>query len=112
MSRLVWGMAMVSETVSVTTASGVGVGISGILRSGTIGAIGSTGAGGNGSGNGPTGSARAPVSPSGTEEGAATGSEKTGSVLVLFVMSSIAFCRSLSTVGFWFILCPPLLYLC
>ena len=35
---------------------------------------------------------------SGVGDGAAIGSEKTGSVLVLFVMSSIAFCRSLSTV--------------
>ena len=37
--------------------------------------------------------------------GAATGSAKTGSLLVFFVMSSIAFCKSLSTVGF---ICPPL----
>ena len=52
-----------------------------------------------GSGKGPTGSPSSPVSPSGTDEGAATGSEKTGSMLVVLVMSSIAFCRSLSTVG-------------
>ena len=39
------------------------------------------------------------MSPSGTEDGAATGSEKTGSTLVVLVISSIAFCRSLSTVG-------------
>lgn len=38
--------------------------------------------------------------------GAATGSAKTGSEFVLFVMSSIAFCKSLSTVGF---MCMPTL---
>ena len=32
----------------------------------------------------------------GIEDGAATGSEKTGSILVVLVMSSIAFCKSLS----------------
>ncbi len=47
-----------------------------------------------GAGNGPTGSPSSPVSPSGTDDGAATGSEKTGSSLVLFVILSIAFCRS------------------
>ena len=85
--------------------SGVGA-TGGVFSSGTFmassGAIGS-GAGVTisslGSGKGPTGSPSSPVSPSGTEDGAATGSEKTGSMLVVLVMSSIAFCRSLSTLG-------------
>ncbi len=80
---------------------------------GSVGAIGS-GAGGSisacGSGNGPTGSPSSPASPSGTEEGAATGSEKTGSTFVVFVMSSIAFCKSLSIVWSWYI-CPPFIKL-
>ena len=46
---------------------------------------------GAGAGNGPTASPSSPVSSSGIEEGAATGSEKTGSILVVLVMSSIAF---------------------
>lgn len=50
-----------------------------------------------GSGKGPTDSASSPVSPSGTDDGAATGSEKTGSTFVVLVISSIAFCKSLST---------------
>lgn len=54
-----------------------------------------------GSGKGPTASSSSPVSPSGTEDGAATGSEKTGSTLVVFVMLSIAFCKSLSTLADW-----------
>lgn len=77
----------------------------GALRSGiSIGSKGAMGSGPGvtistlGSGKGPTGSSSSPVSPSGTEDGAATGSEKTGSTLVVLVMSSIAFCRSLSTV--------------
>ena len=86
-------------------AGGIGVVSGGTLSSGMLigsnGAIGS-GAGATistfGSGNGPTGSPNSPVSPSGTEEGAATGSEKTGSILVVLVILSIAFCRSLSTV--------------
>ena len=45
-------------------------------------------------GKGPMGSLSSPVSPSGTEDGAATGSEKTGSILVVLVISSIAFCKS------------------
>ena len=82
---------------------------------GSAGVSGTTGAGGTsskegaciveidgvsitGSGKGPFGSPSSPVSPSGTEDGAATGSEKTGSTLVVLVISSIAFCRSLSTV--------------
>lgn len=60
----------------------------------TAGAVGTSG-----SGNGPTGSSRMPVSPSGIEEGAAIGSEKTGSMLVELVILSIAFCKSLSM--FW-----------
>ena len=62
--------------------------------------VGSGTGSGAGSGNGPTGSPSSPVSPSGIEDGAATGSEKTGSILVVFVMLSIAFCRSLSTLEF------------
>ena len=64
---------------------------------GTILSLGSGAGAGAGAGNGPTGALSSPVSPSGMVEGAATGSEKTGSVLVVLVMSSIAFCRSLST---------------
>ena len=75
---------------------------SGILLAASSGAMAS-GAGVTtsslGSGKGPTGSPSSPLSPSGTEDGAATGSEKTGSMLVVFVISSIAFCRSLSTFG-------------
>ena len=93
----------------IESSGGIGAGAggasSGILSSGISmdcnGAIGS-GAGMTastfGSGKGPTGSPSSPVSPSGTEDGAATGSENTGSILVVLVMSSIAFCRSLSTV--------------
>ncbi len=83
--------------------SEVGSGVGGVrfgMEMGSSGAIGS-GAGVTistfGSGKGPTGSPSSPVSPSGTEDGAATGSEKTGSTLVVLVMSSIAFCKSLST---------------
>ncbi len=83
-----------------------GIGRSGIPAAASRGAIGS-GAGVvtstlastfGGSVKGPTGSSSSPESPSGILEGAATGSEKTGSTLVLLVMLSIAFCRSLSTV--------------
>ncbi len=35
------------------------------------------------------------------DDGVATGSEKTGSVFVVLVISSIAFCKSLSIVWFW-----------
>ena len=89
------------------SGTGAGAGASGILSSGILLAASSgamaSGAGATtsswGSGNGPTGSPNSPVSPSGTEDGAATGSEKTGSMLVVLVISSIAFCRSLSTFG-------------
>ena len=102
-------MAGVSNEAGAVGAGATGAGVKpGISSSGMFavsgGAIGSgisgVGAttGGFGSGNGPTGSPNSPVSPSGTEEGAATGSEKTGSTLVVLVISSIAFCRSLSTV--------------
>ena len=74
-------------------SSGIFMDSSGAMGSGAGGAISIFG-----SGNGPTGSASSPVSPSGIEDGAATGSEKTGSSLVVLVISSIAFCRSLSTV--------------
>lgn len=93
-----------------TGSAGVGAGVagvSGMAKSGILLATSSgamvVGAGVTtsslGSGNGPTGSPSSPVSPSGTEDGAATGSEKTGSMLVVLVISSIAFCRSLSTLG-------------
>jgi len=86
--------------VGVTGAVGA-TGNSGIFKLGTVislsGTIGS-GAGGKGPGKGPTGSPSSPVSPSGIEDGAATGSEKTGSTLVVLVISSIAFCKSLSIV--------------
>lgn len=89
------------------------MGVSGAGKVGTAissaGGVGDSGAGmlGFGAGvamvssevrNGPIGSLSSPVSPSGIDDGAATGSEKTGSILVLLVISSIAFCRSLSTV--------------
>ena len=106
----------------IVAGVGIGVGAGGIGIATGVGAgagmagrgAGATGRGiGRGAGAvagrisliGPTGSPRTPLSPSGTEDGAATGSEKTGSTLVFFVMSSIAFCKSLSTVGF---ICPPL----
>lgn len=76
-----------------TFSSGMSIGSNGAIGSGAGATISTFG-----SGKGPTGSPNSPVSPSGTEDGAATGSEKTGSVLVVLVMSSIAFCRSLSTV--------------
>ena len=83
-------------------AGGFGIAKSGILLAASSGAMPS-GAGATtssfGSGKGPTGSPSSPVSPSGTEDGAATGSEKTGSMLVVLVMSSIAFCKSLSTLA-------------
>lgn len=72
---------------------GISAGLKGVIGSGVGGVMATCG-----SGNGPIDSSSSPVSPSGTEDGAATGSEKTGSVLVLLVMSSIAFCRSLSTI--------------
>ena len=80
------------------SGSAGGIGKSGIV-SGSIGAICSVAwtTSTFGAGNGPTGSASSPVSSSGTDEGAATGSLKTGSLLVLLVMSLIAFCRSSST---------------
>ncbi len=105
------------------TGSGVGAGGSGVVTgmvetgAGGSGGSGAVGRGGSGRGigraaglislNGPTGSAITPLSPSGIEDGAAIGSEKTGSTFVFFVMSSIAFCKSLSTVGF---ICPPFYY--
>lgn len=85
--------SVVSDSGAGTLSSGMSIGSNGAMGSG-LGATIST----LGSGKGPTGSSSSPVSPSGTDEGAATGSEKTGSILVLLVMSSIAFCRSLSTV--------------
>ena len=89
----------------VIAAGSVGGVVSAVDNSGTL--IGSNGAIGSGagvtipsfgSGNGPIGSPSSPVSPSGIEDGAATGSEKIGSTLVSLVMLSIAFCKSLSTV--------------
>ena len=95
------GAGAASGAGGIGMSAGAGIFNSGMLAA-SNGAIGS-GAGVTisslGSGKGPTGSPNSPVSPSGTEEGAATGSEKTGSILVLLVMSSIAFWRSLSTVG-------------
>ena len=88
-----------SDAGSGATA-GAGGGVSSGILTGSRGATDS-GAGTTistlGSGKGPIGSPSSPVSPSGTEDGAATGSEKTGSTLVVLVISSIAFCRSLST---------------
>ena len=53
--------------------------------SGMVGTVGSPRFGSSGSGI------------TGSGEGVATGSEKTGSMLVVLVILSIAFCRSLST---------------
>ena len=90
---------LVSRTIGVSGGVGIsapGTGAGG--RSGT-GVGMKAGASTTGSsGNGPFGSPSSPVSPSGTEDGAATGSEKTGSMLVVLVISSIAFCKSLSMV--------------
>ena len=101
------GFSMVGSGAGAGAGSGAGGGvISGTLSSGT--SMASRGAMPSGAGvttailgwgKGPFGSPSSPVSPSGTEDGAATGSEKTGSTLVVLVISSIAFCRSLSTVG-------------
>ena len=67
---------------------------------GAIGSVaGAVGTSTLGSGKGPTGSLSSPVSPSGTDDGAATGSENTGSTLVVLAMSSMAFCKSLSTLA-------------
>ncbi len=89
------------------TSNGAGSGMSRVgIEIGSIGAMGSVAGGtismwvsgrGAGVGNGPMGSLSSPVSPSGTEDGAATGSENTGSVLVVLVILSIARCKSLST---------------
>ena len=80
---------------------GSGIGGSAMFK----GSAGTTGSGAGGtisaalvSGKGPIGSPSSPVSPSGIEEGAATGSEKTGSTLVALVILSIAVCKSLSKV--------------
>lgn len=95
---------IVSSTVEVSSVLGAEFAskllISGIFidSSGAIGSVaGAVGISTFGSGKGPTDSPSSPVSPSGTDDGAATGSEKTGSTLVVFAMSSIAFCKSLST---------------
>lgn len=75
-----------------------------VLGDGGMGVGGVGGSGGLAEGSsagfakGPIGSPSSPVSSSGTVEGAAMGSEKTGSIFVLLVISSIAFCKSLSTV--------------
>ena len=98
-----------SDSAGVSTSAGSGVAGSsgsGASKSGIL--IGSSGASGSaagagisilGAGKGPTDSASSPVSPSGIEDGAATGSEKTGSAFVVLVMLSIAFCKSLSTLA-------------
>lgn len=91
--------------VRTGSVGGVVAGTSGMAKSGMLLAASSgaipSGVGATtsnlGSGKGPIGSPSSPVSPSGTEDGAATGSEKTGSIFVVLVMSSIAFCKSLST---------------
>ncbi len=92
--------------VVIGTGVGVGAAMGGI---GIVAGVALRGAAGRGAGLmppiGPTWALILPLSPSGMDDGAATGSEKTGSALVFFVISSIAFCKSLSTVGFIF---PPL----
>ena len=96
------GVLVISAEVGIGIGPGMTAG-SGALSSGIL--IDSNGAMGSGpgvtistlgSGKGPIASSSSPVSPSGIEDGAATGSEKTGSILVVLVMSSIAFCKSLS----------------
>ena len=102
------GVVIGSGVLAISAGVGIGIGFgmnsdSGTPSSGIL--IGSNGAMGSGpgitistfgSGKGPIASSSSPVSPSGIEDGAATGSEKTGSILVVLVMSSIAFCKSLS----------------
>ena len=111
MSPVFWEVVSVDSTAgsgagagsAVGTGSGIGSGAEVVKPGISTGATGVTGSGAGastlGSGNGPTGSPSSPVSPSGIEDGAATGSENTGSILVVFVISSIAFCKSLSTLG-------------
>ena len=115
MSLVFWGIALVDSMAGSGAGAGSAVGVGSRVGSGigsgaevaksgiSTGATGVTGSGAGastlGSGNGPTGSPSSPVSPSGIEDGAATGSENTGSMLVVLVISSIAFCRSLSTLG-------------
>ena len=81
-------------------ALGAGMGGIGILAGRGAGGIIGPDLAGRGAG------ARAGAGFAGAGAGAATGSAKTGSELVLLVISSIAFCRSLSTAGFWFICLP------
>ena len=76
--------------------SGMFIDSSGAMGSGPFSTVATLG---SGSGKGPTASPSSPVSSSGTEEGAATGSENTGSTFVVLVISSIAFCKSLSAAG-------------
>ena len=101
------GVVGTSGVGGVGRSGSVGIGIlssgmfmdwSGAIGSGAGGTISTLASGIGGTGKGPTGSLSSPVSPSGMEDGAATGSEKTGSELVVFVMSSIAYCRLSSTV--------------
>ena len=94
---IVGGVA--SGGVLFAGCGGVMVPEDGVTGAGGVGDSGGlTGVSSAGSANGPIGSPSSPVSSSGTVEGAAMGSEKTGSIFVLLVISSIAFCKSLSTV--------------
>ena len=98
-----------SSGTGIGSGSGAGIGSGFGIGAGAFGGIGGRGATGGIGRGGIAGVALAALKgPTGA--GAATGSEKSGSPLVDLVISSIAFCRSLSTVVFWFI-CPPLIKL-
>ena len=94
------GMAAVGRGATGRPRSGIGAEPAGRLKLGMVArAVGRGAVTGRGAGRDGAGA---------TGSGAATGSPKTGSEFVFCVMSSIAFCNSLSIVGFGFI-CPPLL---
>lgn len=103
------GASVAGAGVAIGSATGgIGMAVDAVEEFGIIDRIVGRGAAGLKSlmGLGPTGPAIVPLSSSDVGAGVATGSEKTGSALVFLVMSSIAFCKSLSTVGF---ICPPLI---
>ena len=88
--------------------AGAGFGACGFGAGLNEGAFGGFGAGGiPTSGKEATGLGAGVGFGAGAGSGIAIVSSKTGSLLVLLVISSIAFCKSSSVVGFGFIFCPP-----